>query len=202
MRYTLTDDNAIVIDYHAVTDKPTLVNITNHAYFNLSGNPAESVSDHLLQINADNYLQCDSELIPTGEIVPLKGLPIDFSVPVKVGKNLNADFTEIVKGKGFALAYVINRGMEEMTYAAKLTHPESGRTLEVYSNQPSLQVYNAWLMDGSDVGKNGIPYKCGAGIVLETQAYPDAPSHADFPSIRLNPDEVYHHKAIYKFGID
>ncbi|MDR0845825.1 MAG: galactose mutarotase [Tannerella sp.] len=198
--YTLSDANAIQIDYRATTDQPTLVNLTNHAFFNLSGNPAQSVSGHILHINAGYYVECDNELIPTGNIAPLKGLPIDFSTPAKVGKNLHVDFPEIAKGKGFSLAYALNPSANELRYAAKLQEPVSGRTLEIYTNQPGLQVYNAWLMDGSDTGKNGISYHCGAGIALETQGFPDAPNHENFPSIRLNPGSVYHHIAVYKFN--
>jgi aldose 1-epimerase len=198
--YTLSDSGALRIDYRATTDKTTLVNLTNHTFFNLSGNPARSVSEHILHVNADHYVECDTELIPTGKIASLKGLPIDFSTPVEVGKNLNVDFPEIVKGKGFSLAYALNPSGEALSYAAKLQEPASGRTLEIYTNQPGLQVYNAYLMDGTDIGKNGIPYHCGAGIALETQGFPDAPNHENFPSITLNPGSVYHHIAVYDFN--
>ncbi|MDR3339509.1 MAG: galactose mutarotase [Candidatus Symbiothrix sp.] len=201
VRYTLSEANALRIEYQATTDQTTLVNLTNHAYFNLSGNPAQSVSNHILYVNADKYVECDKELVPTGNIIPLKGLPIDFSIPTAVGANLDAYFPEMMKGKGFAIAYAINPSKEELGLVARLTDPESGRTMDVYSNQPSLQVYNAWLMDGTDTGKNNISYHCGAGIVLETQGFPDAPNHPAFPQVTLKPEEVYRHIAVYDFGI-
>jgi aldose 1-epimerase len=199
VRYTLKSDNTLRIDYYAKTDAPTIVNLTNHAFFNMSGNPTESVSGQLLEINADYYLECDKELIPTGKIKPVEGTPIDFRNAIELGKNIGVDFPEIYKDKGYAIAYVLNKGQDILDFAARLTDTKSGRSVAVYTNQMSFQLYNAWLMDGSDVGKNGIKYKSGCSVVLETQSFPDAPNHANFPSINLNPDELYHHVVEYRF---
>ena len=200
VRYTLKNNNTLRIDYSAQTDAPTIVNLTNHAFFNMSGNPAESVSGQLLQINADNYLECDKELIPTGNIKSVKGTPIDFTSPIEIGKNIGVDFPEINKNKGYAIAYVLNKGKDELNFAARLTDKNSGRSVAVYTNQPSFQMYNAWLMDGTDVGKQGIKYNSGCSVVLESQGFPDAPNHSNFPTIKLNPSELYHHIVEYRFS--
>jgi len=202
VRYTLTDKNTLRIDYFADTDAATIVNITNHAFFNMSGNPETSVSKQLLQINADNYIECDKELVPTGNLKSAKGTPIDFTEMIEIGKNISADYPEIVKDKGYAIAYVLNGGKEDLNYAAKLYDSLSGRYVSVYTNQPSFQLYNAWLMNGKDVGKNKIEYKSGCGVVLETQGFPDAPNHSNFPSITLQPGSKYHHCVEYRFGVE
>jgi len=209
VRYTLTNDNAVVIDYYAITDKTTLVNLTNHAFFNLSGDPVVTVSNHIMWLNADKYLECDSELVPTGNILPVKDTPLDFTIPARIGERLDSEFPEIVKGRGFAVAFVIGDNNDSIIYddnvnlrhVASLQEPISGRTMDVYTNQKSLQVYNAWLMDGSDIGKNNTPYYCGAGIAIETQNFPDAPNHSNFPPIALRKGEVYQHTAVYSFKV-
>lgn len=205
VRYTIEEDNTLRIDYWAKSDKRTLVNLTNHAFFNMSGNPSVSVNNHILSINADEYIECNKYLIPTGNIKSLKGTPIDYSLPIYIGENFSKDFPEIVKDKGIAIAYVLKKSSlsnEFLNFAAKVKDPKSGRTLSIYTNQPSLQVYNAWLMDGSDKGKNNIPYDCSAGIAIESQGFPDAPNHKNFPSVVINRDEVYHHITEYKFNIE
>ena len=199
VRYTLTSNNTLRIKYTAKTDVPTIVNLTNHAFFNMSGDPAQSVSSQLLEINADYYLECDKELIPTGIVKSIKGTPIDFTKAIEIGKNISVDFPEIKKNQGYAIAYVLNKGKDELNFAARLTDTKSGRSVAVYTNQPSFQMYNAWLMDGSDVGKQNIKYKSGCSVVLESQGFPDAPNHSNFPTIKLNPRELYNHIVEYRF---
>lgn len=201
VRYTLTTSNAMRIEYRASTDKPTIVNLTNHAFFNLSGNPAQSVNHEIVTINADSYIACDAELVPTGEVLSVENTPIDFRQGKSIGESLHENHPEILKGKGYAIAYAVNPSQEELTHAATLSDEQTGIKMEVYSNQPSLQFYNAWLMDGTDVGKGQIPYHTSAGVVLETQGYPDAPNHENFPSIRVTPDADYYHHAEYRFGL-
>ena len=201
VRYTLTNNNTLRIDYFAKTDAPTIVNLTNHAFFNMTGNPATSVSSQILQINADHYLECSKELVPTGSLKSVKGTPIDFTTPIAIGKNIDVDFPEIIKNKGYAIAYVVNKDETDMNFMARLTDKESGRSVAVYSNQPSFQMYNAWLMDGSDIGKNEIKYNAGCSVVLESQGFPDAPNHSNFPSVNLNPGKEYHHFVEYRFEI-
>ena len=205
VRYTLKKDNTMRIDYYGKTDKKTLINLTNHAFFNMSSNPSNPVLKHLLTINADEYVECDKELIPTGNIRSLKGTPLDYSISTFVGENFSKNHPEVIKDKGIAVAYVLKKSDvsdDFLHFAAKLKDPDSGRTLSIFTNQPSLQVYNAWLMDGTDVGKNNIPYYTSAGIAIESQGFPDAPNHSNFPSIVLDKDDIYHHIVEYKFNVE
>jgi len=186
VRYTL-GDNAVVYDCQAFTDRTTIVNLTNHAFFNLSGNPAEPVFDHFLTIFASKYIECDDQFIPTGKILAVKGSPFDFSEKQVVGRNRN----------GFSTAFALDGGK-----AAYLFDSKTRRSLTITTNQPSIQAYNGFLLDGKDIGKNDIPYCAGAGIALEPQGFPDAPNHSAFPSIILKKGELYHHLSVYTFGID
>jgi len=200
--YTLTSDNSIKIEYEATSNKPTVVNLTNHAFFNLSGNPKNNILSHRLTLKADSFVECNQYLIPTGKILGVEGTPLDFRKPINVGKNIDSDYDQVFKGKGFAVAYVNNLDSSKpLTSVAMLEDTLSGITMEVKTDQPSLQFYNGWLFNGKDIGKGNIHYNESAGLVLETQQYPDAPNHNNFPSIRLEPGKVYHHTAIYKFGI-
>ena len=199
--YTLTDDNAIKIEYLATSDKPTPVNLTNHAFFNLSGDMSTDVLKQNLTILADSFIECNRFLIPTGKILPVKGTPLDFTKPTPVGQHINDESDQVFKGKGFATAYVVCKDTSAFKKVAVLEDPVSGRTLEVFSNQQGLQLYNAWLFNGTDVGKGNCKYFANTGLVLETQNHPDAPNHSNFPSIILQPGHRYYHKAIYKFGV-
>lgn len=199
--YTLTDDNAVGIKYEATTDKKTVVNLTNHSYFNLSGVPGSDVLDQLVMINADNYTPVDSTLIPVG-ISPVDGTPLDLRTPVAVGKQINDPFQQLQFGRGYDLNWVLNTNGDKNVLAAKAYSPTSGIALEVYTNEPGIQFYTGNFMDGKDTGKHGVLYPHRGALCLETQHYPDSPNHPDFPSVVLNPGEKYLSECIYKFTVE
>lgn len=199
--YTLTDDNAVGIKYEATTDKKTVVNLTNHSYFNLSGVPGSDVLDQLVMINADNYTPVDSTLIPVG-ISPVDGTPLDLRTPVAIGKQINDPFQQLQFGCGYDLNWVLNTNGDKNVLAAKAYSPTSGIALEVYTNEPGIQFYTGNFMDGKDTGKHGVLYPHRGALCLETQHYPDSPNHPDFPSVVLNPGEKYLSECIYKFTVE
>ena len=199
--YTLTDDNAVGIKYEATTDKKTVVNLTNHSYFNLSGVPGSDVLDQLVMINADNYTPVDSTLIPVG-ISPVDGSPLDLRTPVAIGKQINDPFQQLQFGRGYDLNWVLNTNGDKNVLAAKAYSPTSGIALEVYTNEPGIQFYTGNFMDGKDTGKHGVLYPHRGALCLETQHYPDSPNHPDFPSVVLNPGEKYLSECIYKFTVE
>ena len=199
--YTLTDDNAVGIKYEATTDKKTVVNLTNHSYFNLSGVPGSDVLDQLVMINADNYTPVDSTLIPVG-ISPVDGTPLDLRTPVAIGKQINDPFQQLLFGRGYDLNWVLNTNGDKNVLAAKAYSPTSGIALEVYTNEPGIQFYTGNFMDGKDTGKHGVLYPHRGALCLETQHYPDSPNHPDFPSVVLNPGEPYLSECIYKFTVE
>ena len=199
--YTLTDDNAVGIKYEATTDKKTVVNLTNHSYFNLSGVPGSDVLDQLVMINADNYTPVDSTLIPVG-ISPVDGTPLDLRTPVAIGKQINDPFQQLQFGRGYDLNWVLNTNGDKNVLAAKAYSPTSGIALEVYTNEPGIQFYTGNFMDGKDTGKHGVLYPHRGALCLETQHYPDSPNHPDFPSVVLNPGEKYVSECIYKFTVE
>lgn len=200
--YTLSNGNEIRMDYSAFTDKPTLVNLTNHAYFNLHGDMSRNVLDHRLCIHSESSIENNENLIPTGKMTSTKGTPLDFSHPQEIGLRIHEEFSgQLVSGKGYVVAYVLNESEIPLRLSASVEEKESGRFMEVYTDQPGLQFYNAWLMDGTDIGKNDQRYNSSAGLALEAQGYPDAVNHPDFPSIVLNPGKVYRQKTNYRFSI-
>ena len=199
--YTLTDDNAVGIKYEATTDKKTVVNLTNHSYFNLSGVPGSDVLDQLVMINADNYTPVDSTLIPVG-ISPVDGTPLDLRTPVAIGKQINDPFQQLQFVRGYDLNWVLNTNGDKNVLAAKAYSPTSGIALEVYTNEPGIQFYTGNFMDGKDTGKHGVLYPHRGALCLETQHYPDSPNHPDFPSVVLNPGEKYLSECIYKFTVE
>lgn len=199
--YTLTDDNAVGIKYEATTDKKTVVNLTNHSYFNLSGVPGSDVLDQLVMINADNYTPVDSTLIPVG-ISPVEGTPLDLRTPVAIGKQINDPFQQLLFGRGYDLNWVLNTNGDKNVLAAKAYSPTSGIALEVYTNEPGIQFYTGNFMDGKDTGKHGVLYPHRGALCLETQHYPDSPNHPDFPSVVLNPGEKFLSECIYKFTVE
>ena len=201
--YKLTEDNAIDIKYSATTDKKTIINMTNHSYFNLAGDPSKASTDNILYVNADYYTPVDSTFMTTGEIAPVKDTPMDFTTPKAVGKEINNyDFVQLKNGKGYDHNWVLNTKGDLSQVAAKLTSPESGITLEVYTNEPGVQVYTGNFLDGTVTGKKGIVYNQRASVCLETQHYPDSPNKADWPSVVLEPGQTYNSECIFKFSVE
>lgn len=197
--YTLTDDNAIDLRYEATTDKPTVVNLTNHSYFNLSGVAGSQILDHMIMINADRYTPVDSTLIPTSELAPVDSTPMDLRRLIAIGSKINEPFDQLEKGRGFDHNWVLNTGGDVSKLAAKAVSPVSGIALEVYTNEPGVQFYAGNFMNGSDKGKFGIIYPHRGALCLETQHYPDSPNQPEFPSTILRPGENYLSRCIYRF---
>ena len=198
----LTDDNAIDIKYEAETDKPTIVNMTNHSYFNLDGD-AGSNADHLLTIDADAYTPVDSTFMTSGEIVTVEGTPMDFRTPTPVGKRINDfDFVQLKNGNGYDHNWVLNAKGDITRKAATLESPKTGIVLDVYTDEPGIQVYAGNFLDGSLTGKKGITYNQRASVCLETQKYPDTPNKPEWPSAVLRPGETYNSHCIFKFSVD
>ena len=199
---TLTDDNAIDIRYEAETDQPTIVNMTNHSYFNLDGD-AGSNSDHLLTIDADYYTPVDSTFMPTGEIAPVEGTPMDFRTATPVGARINDfDFVQLKNGNGYDHNWVLNTQRDITHKCVTLESPKTGIVLDVYTNEPGIQVYAGNFLDGTITGKKGIVYNQRASVCLETQKYPDTPNKPDWPSAVLRPGEKYNSHCVFKFSIN
>lgn len=201
--FKLTDDNAIDIKYSATTDKKTIINMTNHSYFNLSGDPSKPATDHILYVNADSYTPVDSTFMTTGEIVPVKDTPMDFTTPKAVGQDIDKfDFIQLKNGKGYDHNWVLNTNGDINQVAARLTSPETGIVLEVYTDEPGVQVYTGNFLDGTVKGKKGIVYNQRASVCLETQHYPDSPNKPEWPSVVLEPGQTYHSECIFKFSVE
>ncbi len=200
MTYELTPANEFKIEYKATTDKKTICNLTHHSYFNLSGEGSETINDHILTINADNTTPVDSTLIPTGEIISIKGTPMDFTVPTAIGERADADFQQLKYGKGYDHNWVLNRTGSGIETAAIVESPVTGIKMEVLTDQPGLQFYAGNFLDGGVTGKSGKPYKFRSGFCLETQCFPDSPNKPQFPSVVLEPGQDYYHVCIYKFS--
>ncbi|HUI33657.1 MAG TPA: aldose epimerase family protein [Dysgonamonadaceae bacterium] len=197
---TLTDDNAIDIQYEAETDKETVVNLTNHSYFNLSGDPKNTILDHLLTINADSFTPVDSTFMTTGEIATVEGTDMDFRTPTLVGERINNyDYDQLKNGDGYDHNWVLNSVEDISIPAASVYYPGTGIELTVYTIEPGIQIYTGNFLDGSVTGKKGIEYAKRTAICLETQKYPDSPNKPDWPSPYLKPDEKYTSRCIYKF---
>ena len=202
MTYALTPDNEFKITYRATTDKPTVVNLSHHGFFNLKGECAGTINDHLLTINADYITPVDSVLIPTGELMPVTGTPFDFNQPTAIGDRVNDDNEQLRCGNGYDHNWVLRRSTaDDVELAATVYEPTSGRVMEVYTNQPGLQFYGGNFFDGNSIGKCGDTFKYREAIALETQKFPDGPNQPQFPSVRINPDEEYYHVCIYKFSV-
>ena len=201
--YRLTPDNALAIAYEATTDKPTVINMTNHSYFNLNGDPTKPITDNLIMINADSYTPVDSTFMTTGEILPVSGTPMDFTAFTEVGKDINNyDFEQIKNGKGFDHNWVLNTAGNLQEAAVSVLAPSTGITLTVYTDEPGVQFYSGNFLDGTVTGKNGIVYNRNAALCLETQHYPDSPNKSEWPSVVLMPGDTYKSQCIYKFGTE
>ena len=200
MTYTLTDENEFEVTYHAKTDKKTIVNLSHHSFFNLKGEAGGTITDHVLTINSDYVTPTDANLIPTGELMPVEGTPFDFREPHVIGERIDVEHEQLINGKGYDINWVIAREDNgQVETVATLYEPTTGRCMDVASDQVALQFYSGNFFDGTTNGKYGKPLSFRESVALETQKHPDAINHDGFPSIVLNPDEVYTHVCIYKF---
>jgi len=202
--YTLTAANEITVEYDAKTDKPTIVNLTQHTYFNLAGDGTGEILGHQLTIDADRFTPIDDTLIPTGELAPVEGTPFDFRKPMPIGARIDGDHEQLRNAKGYNHDFVINRPANDpsaFVHAARLVDPTTGRTLDVSTTQPGMQFYSGNFLDGSVVGKRGRRYNHRYGLCLETQHFPDSPNHANFPSTVVRPGQPFRSKTTFAFGV-
>ncbi len=202
--YSLTEKNELIWDATATTTAATVINLVHHSYWNLSGDPATSIQDHELILYADHYLPTNAGMIPTGKKAPVAGTPMDFTQAILVGERIGSDFEALVRGGGYDHAWVLNGTATtgDLVKAAKLRHPETGRTLTLSTNQPAVQFYSGNFLDGTIVGKGGVNYSRRSALCLETENYPDAPNNPNAPSAVLRPGETYHHRMVHAFSVE
>ena len=200
--YTLADDNSLVVDYHATTDKATPINVTQHTYFNLKGEGQGTILDHKLMLNAKTFTPVDESLIPTGEMPAVAGTPFDFTTAKAIGHDIDQQNEQLVFGLGYDHNWILNKGDKEgeLSLAAQVHEPSSGRVMEIYTTEPGIQFYCGNFLDGRLKGKSGKPYVHRGGFCLETQHFPDSPNQPNFPSTILKPGETYESKTVFKFS--
>lgn len=203
--YTLNDKNQLIMDYFATTDAPTVVNLTNHTYWNLAGEGEGDINDHILFLNADRYTPVDPTLIPTGEIAHVAGTPFDFTQPKPIADGLRSNHEQVVIGRGWDHNWVLSRPSFDdtsMILAAALFEPDSHRLLNVWTEEPGIQFYSGNFLDGTLYGTSGRAYRQGDGLALETQHFPDSPNQPDFPSTVLRPGETYETRTIFELRVE
>lgn len=198
--FTLTDDNEFILDYFATCDKATPINIASHSFFNIAGEGSGSAMEHELMINASQFTPTDATNIPTGELWDVEGTPMDFRTPQIVGSRISDDYEQLTFGKGYDHNWVLDKGEDELGLAAIYSDPKSGRTMEIYTTQPGVQLYTSNWLDGSDIGKSGA-YHERTSLCLETQHFPDSVNKPHFPSTILRPGEEFQHSVVHKFTV-
>ncbi len=201
VRYTWTDRNELRVQYFARSDKPTVVNLTNHSYFNLTGDSRKDILGHMLQLEAPQFTPIDYGLIPTGELRKVEGTPFDFRTPVAIGKRIADSDEQLKLGKGYDHNWVLAGGTG-LKLAARVVEPVTGRVLEIRTTEPGVQFYSGNFLDGASIGKNGSVLAYRTGFCLETQHFPDSPNHANFPSTALRPGQAYQTETTYRFGVE
>jgi aldose 1-epimerase len=200
--YRLTEGNELYIEYRAATDKKTVLNLTNHSYFDLSGQGRGNVLDHVVTVNADRFTPVDRNLIPTGELRSVEGTPFDFRRPVRVGEHIDEKNEQLKLGLGYDHNFVLNRNGNGLMLAARAAEPKSGRVLEVLTTQPGIQFYSGNHLTGSVIGKGGVVYGFRSGFCLETQHFPDSPNQRGFPSTELDPGQEYRNTTVFRFSVE
>jgi len=202
INYRLTDNNELLISYIAKTNKPTVINLTNHSYFNLNGAGNGDILNQVLYINANNYTPIDSTFITTGKIESVTGTPFDFTTPVAIGDRINDNNEQLSFGLGYDHNFVLNKPEAKMvSFAASVYEPNSGRLMEVFTDEPGLQFYSGNFLKGKEKGKQNKPYNYRSGFCLESQHFPDSPNHPEFPAAVLKPENTYTSACIYKFSV-
>ena len=197
--YLLTDNDELRVEFQAATDKPTIVNLVHHSYWNLTGDPNNTILDHELMLAADHFLPVDEGLIPTGELRPVKETPFDFTRPTRIGARVNADDQQLKYGNGYDHCWALRNQTGKVALAATLYDPSTGRAMDILTDQPGIQFYGGNFLDGTVEGKDHIKYQFRTGLCLETQHYPDSPNKPEFPSVVLRPGQTYTHTMIHRF---
>ncbi len=203
VKYILSEENELIIEYYALTDKKTIINLTSHAFFNLAGEGSNTINDHFLMINADYYTPADETMIPTGVFEPVAGTPLDFLEHRRIGERVSQNNKQLIYGKGYDHNFVLNKdgANDELTFAASVFDPGSGRMMEIYTTEPGIQFYGGNFLSGKEIGKRGEPYLFRSSFCLETQHFPDSPNKPEFPSVVLEPEEEFFSRTIHRFKI-